>query len=245
MFNNFEITKREILVSIVIILTMLGLGFFIADSIHSKVTEDSEKYFKALKVDNDPNLFDYAIRTEVGDVLSYGKFKANEPVSDKLIKGKYFTINKTEEHYTMHTRTVSYKCGKSTCTRTETYWTWDYYDDETISTKTFNYLGKDFDYNKINFNNYKYKETVKTSSHVRFVFDVIPIEFNGTLFAKHINKTITDTNLYTGENIKKVITEKEHSADNWVIVFWISWVLLIAIIVVIFVALDNRYINNE
>ncbi|MED3562384.1 hypothetical protein [Bacillus xiapuensis] len=243
--RNIEITLREILISIVIVLVMVGLGFFLAESIHDTVTSDNEKYFKALKVDNNPDLFDYAIRTDVGDMLSYGQFKANEPVSDRLIKGKYYSINKTEEHYTMHTRTVTYKCGKHTCTRTEVYWTWDYVGEEDFNTKTFTYLGREFNYNKIHFYNYEYYDTVQTSSHVRFKIYIIPREFNGTLYSKASNKTIKDNSLYANQKIKEVIDGKEHSADHWVIGFWIAWSILIAAIVFIFIALDNKYINNK
>lgn len=242
--RDVEFTFREILVSVLIILAMIALGLFIANGIHDSATEDSEVYFKALKVDNDPDLFDYAIRTEVGDTLSYGTFKANEPVKDKLIDGEYFAIRKTEEHYTMHTRTVSYKCGKSTCTRTETYWTWDSVGTETEHTKSFNYLGADFNFDKVDFSNYKYKEKVKTEPNVRYVFDVIPKEFNGTLYAKAKDKTISKTTLFYGEKIKSVMEAKETQADRYTLIFWICWGFLIVVIVVIFAVLDNRYLNG-
>lgn len=244
--RDVEVTPREVLVSVVIVLLMVGIGFFIAESIHNKVSVDNEQYFKALKIDNNPELFDYAIKTEVGNMLSYGKFKANEPVSDRLIKGEYFSIIKTEEHYVMKTRTVTYTDSNGkTKTRTETYWEWDEVDEEQFKTDTFNYLGRNFKYKIVPFRNYKYKETVKTSSHVRFIFYVIPEEFNGTLYSKAKSKTITDTKLYSGDNIKDVIADKEGSADNAVLIFWICWILLTSIIVVVFVVLENRYINDN
>lgn len=243
--RDFEITIREILVSIVIVLLMIGLGFFIAESIHDKITSDSEVYFKSLKVNKDQELFDYAIRTEVGDMLSFGKFKAYEPVSDSLINGKFFAINKVEEHYTMHTRTVSYKCGKSTCTRTETYWTWDYVGETNTNTKTFTYLGKKFDFETVNFNNEQFFDTVDISSDDRFQFYVIPIEFNGTLYSKAKDKTIKENKLYSEQTIKQVIDNKKHSADFWVNWFWFGWGVLIVILVAVFMLLDNKYINNN
>jgi hypothetical protein len=245
MFRDVEITLREILVSVVIALLMISLGFFFAGSIHDKVSSDNEKYFKALKVDNNPDLFDYAIRTQVGDMLSFGKFKANEPVSDNLIKGKYFYIDKVEEHYTMHTRVVTYKCGKSTCTRTEIYWTWDRVGEDWKNTKTFTYLGRKFNFDKVRFGNDQYYDTIKTSSQVRFKIYVIPQEFNGSLYSNANDKTIKENELYANQKIKEVVNDKEHSADNWVIFFWIMWSVLIAAVVVIFVALDNKYLNNK
>lgn len=243
--RDIEFTFREILVSVVIALLMLGLGFFIAESIRDKVSSDNEKYFKALKINNQAELFDYAIRTEVGDVLSFGQFKANQPISDRLIKGKYFAINKTEEHYTMHTRTVSYKCGKHTCHRTETYWTWDEVGNEKFTTKTFSFLGRNFNYNLIDFHNYDYIDTVKTSSYVRFKFDGIPLEFKGTLFSNTKNNTIKENVLFPSESIKEVINDKENSAGEWVIGFWVAWSIFIIAGVIGFMALENRYLNNN
>jgi hypothetical protein len=243
--RDTKITIREKLVSIVIVLLMIGLGFFIAESIHDKVSSDNEKYYKALKVNNNPDLFDYAIRTQVGDMLSYGQFKANDPVSDSLIKGKYFYIDKAEEHYTMHTRVVSYKCGKHTCHRTEHYWTWDKYGEQQFNTKTFTYLGRKFNYNKVNFYNDQYYDTVNTGFHVRFKFYVIPKEFNGTLYSKSVDKTIKENSLYVNQKINEVVNDKEHSADNWVIFFWVMWGILIVAIVIVFVVLENKFLNNK
>lgn len=243
---GIEITKREALLSVVGVLILTGLGFFIATSIHDKVWTDNEKYFKALSIDNDADTFDYALETEVGNALSFGRVTANEPVTDKLIKGGYYAIQKDEEHYTMHTRTVSYKCGKkSTCHRTETYWTWDFVDRESKATKTFKFLGKDFDRKKVDFHNYEYTDTVKTSPHVRYVFSTIPKSFTGTLFANISDNTIKDTNFFHNMDIKSVKQSKEKSADHWVIGFWWMWGILITTLVIIFVALDNRYINGK
>lgn len=245
MYRQVEVTMREVLASIVIVLIMVGAGFFIADTIHDNLTSDNEKYFKALKIDNNPNLFDYSIRTEVGDMLSYGTFKAKQPVSDALVKGKYFAMEKTEEHYTMHTRTVSYKCGKSTCFRTEVYWTWDEVGSEIFTTKTFTFLGRTFDYNKVNFHHYQYLDTIHTDYHVRFQFYVIPTEFKGTLYSIAKDKTIKDNTLYANQKIKEVMNDIEHDADKWVLFFWIGWIVLILIIVVVFWVLENKYLNNH
>jgi hypothetical protein len=145
----------------------------------------------------------------------------------------------------MHTRVVSYKCGKHTCHRTEIYWTWDKVGEDWSNTKTFTYLGRKFNYDKVNFYNDQYYDTIKTSSHVRFKYYVIPQEFNGTLYSKAVGKTIKNNDLYANEKIKDVIDAKKHSADNWVIFFWVMWSILIAAIVIVFVVLENKYLNNK
>lgn len=246
--RDIEITKREIMASIVIILLMIGIGFFISTSIHNKVSVDNEKYFKAMKIDNLPELFDYAINTEIGDMLSYGKFKANEPVSDPMIKGEYFSIRKIEEHYVMKTRVVTYTDSNgNTQTRTETYWEWDEWERDYFHTKTFNYLGRDFKKDRVKIDNYVYKDTVKKNSlsNVRWVLYVIPKEFSASLYSNAKDGTIQQNELYAGQEINRVIEKKEKGADNAVTMFWIIWTVLIVIVIVIFAILDNRYLNNK
>lgn len=246
--RNFEITKREVLVGVVIVLIMVTLGFFIGTSIHNSVSEGNEKFFKSLKINNDSNMFDYAIKTEIGDVVSYGEIKANEPVSDSMIDGEYFSIRKIEEHYVMKTRTVTYTDSEGkTKTRTETYWEWDEVGREHFNTETFTYLEKLFEYDFFKINHYKYKETVKNGllSDVRYIFYVIPKEFNATLYSKAVNKTILNNEVYPNETIDSLIEKKINSADFAVTVFWIIWTIIIIGVVVGFVALDNRYLNNK
>lgn len=240
---EFKITIREVIVSFVIVLFMIAIGLFISNIIHNDVSEENEKYFKSLKINDDSTTFNYGLKTNIGRTLTYGSFKANEPVSDDLIKGSYFYIKKTKEVYTMHTRTVSYKCGKSRCHRTETYWTWDVVGVNKSHTKTFKFMDNSYKYNSVEFNNEKYLKTV-TNGNVRYVFSVIPIEFKGTLYSNLKDGKLNDSELFANKTIKQVMKSKENGADNSVVIFWIVWSLLILIVVILFVALDNRYLNN-
>ena len=246
--GNIEITKRELLASIIIVLLLASVGFFISTSIHNKVSVGNEKYFKALKVDNNPEMFGYALKTNVGDVLAYGKFKANEPVSDPLIKGEYFSLIKAEEHYVMKTRTVTTTDDDGNVeTKTEIYWEWDEMFRETHNTPTFQYLGEDFKYKTIKFRQHSYIEKVSKGrgTNVRWKFYGIPTEFNAALFFKAKDGSITEPTLHLNKKIQSILESKEKEADMWVVVFWVFWVLLIALAVFGFVALDNRFINNE
>lgn len=246
--RDIEITKREILVSIVIALLMTGIGFLISTTIHNKVSESNEKYFKALKIDNVENLFKHAIDTEIGDMISYGTLKANEPVSDPLIDGQYFSIRKIEEHYVKKTRTVTYTDSDgNTRTKTETYWEWDVVKRERYDTYTFNYLGRDFELGIVNVDNHNYNSTVKKGfgSNVRWKFYTIPVEFNASIYSKAESKTIKQNEIYPEQTIESLIVMKEKGADNAIIAFWIAWVILTLGLIGVFVAMDNRYINNQ
>lgn len=245
---NIEVTKREVLVSVIIILLMISVGFFLATSLHNSISVDNEKYFRALKIDNNPSLFNHAINTDVGNMVSYGTFKANEPVTDSMIDGEYFSIVKIEEHYVQKTRTVNYVDSNGTPqTRIETYWEWDEVGREYFNTETFTFLEKVFDYEKIKFKNYSYNSTVKphSFSNVRYIFRTIPLEFDAVIYSKAKSKTITNTKIHYNTTIESLINKKENEANETVIVFWVIWSLLIIVAVVGFVVLDNRYLNNN
>ena len=88
-FEDFTITRREILVCIAITLVLIGIGFLISGVIENGINENNEKYFKALKIHNDEEMFKYAIKTNVGYTLAQGKVKAVDGVSIDDILGKY------------------------------------------------------------------------------------------------------------------------------------------------------------
>lgn len=246
--HKIEVTKREILVSIVLVLFMLGLGFLISTKVHDVTNSSNERYFKALKIDNDPELFQYAIDTEVGNIVSYGTVKANNPISDPMIDGEYFELTKIKERYVMKTRTVTYTDSNgNTRTKTETYWEWEEEDRWKSHTDTFTYLGQTYDYDFIKFNHDSYIDTYKkhSFSKVRYKFYGIPVEFEGSLYSKATNKTITDNKFHYNQTIKDLMEQKENEANYMTYVFWIFWIILIGIAVYAFIALDNRYLNNS
>lgn len=74
--GDFTITKREILVSIIIVLILITLGLFISNAIENGIEEDNEKYYKSLKIDNNEETFKYAIDTNIGYVLASRKSKS-------------------------------------------------------------------------------------------------------------------------------------------------------------------------
>ena len=78
--NNFEITKREILGSIIIGAVLLIIGFFISTVINEHQMDQNEKYNKAVKID-DSEMFEYGMRTNVGNAFVYGNLEAVDPVT--------------------------------------------------------------------------------------------------------------------------------------------------------------------
>lgn len=247
-FGDFEITFREILVSIAITLILIGIGFFISSAIENGINESNEKYYKALKINNDQEMFKYAINTNVGYTLSQGNVKAINGVSINDIEGTYFRIKKVKEKYTMHTRQVAHTrtVGNKTETyyTTEIYYTWDYAGQEEFNTEKFEFLGVQFEYGIINFYNEEYKETIKVSSDTRFNYYIIPYEFQGCLFTKIQNNTITENEFRYNNTIENIIECKQKESRNSIIIFWIFWIISILGIVFVFVYFDNKNLED-
>ena len=91
-FGDFTVTKREILVCISITIILIAIGFFIHNCIENFTNEKNEKYFKALKIENNADMFDYAIKTNTGYTFIQGKVEGIEPVQ-KDINGKYLALH--------------------------------------------------------------------------------------------------------------------------------------------------------
>lgn len=247
-FRDFTITKREILVSIAITFLIIGIGFFISSAIQNSIYEKNEKYYKALKIDNNEEQFKYAIKTNIGNTLAQGKVQAVNGVSIEDIEGSYFKIKKVKEKYTMHTRQVAHtrKVGNTTQTyyTTEEYWTWDYSGEEEWHTEKFNFLGVDFDYGTIKFYNESYIDMNQTDYYTRYKYYIIPFEFEGTLFTYINNNTINENEFYLDTIINSIIEKKQGEADGWNIGFWIIWILLIGFIDFGYMYLDNKYLED-
>lgn len=151
-FGNFEITKREILVSVSIVAIMLLIGVLNAGKISDYQLDKNEKYNKAIKIESQ-ELFEYGMRTNAGNAFVYGDLKAVDTVTYPEIGGEYIYIEKVKERYTMHTRQVAHTTtmnGKThTYYTTETYWTWDYAGSEERICDEISFLNHVFSVSKI------------------------------------------------------------------------------------------------
>ena len=212
-FGDFTITKREILVSIAITFILIGIGFFISSTIQNSIYEKNEKYYKSLKIENNEEQFKYAIKTNIGHTLARGKVQAVDRVNIEDIQGYYFKIKKVKEKYTMHTRQVKHtkRVGNTTQTyyTTEEYWTWDYAGEEEWHTEKFNFLGVNFDYETMKFNNESYKDTKQIDYYTRYKYYIIPFEFEGTLFTYINNNTINENEFYLEDTINSITNKKQ------------------------------------
>lgn len=245
--SDLTITKREILLSIAIVCIMLLLGFVIAGSINTSLMEKHQEYNTALQVNEDKDLFEYGMRTSIGNAFVYGELKAVDPVGYEGVDGDYSYIKKVKEKYTKHTRVVTKTRtvnGKTqTYTDTETYWTWDEVDHwEQRSTK-ITFLDVEFDYGEISFPSSGHITTIKESSKIRYVYYGAPAQCKGTLYTQLKDNTINNSHMYHYDTIEETL---DSLTSSWqLVVFWVFWVLLIIGAVVGFYYIDNWWLEDH
>lgn len=234
-----EITKREVIMSIAIIAIMFIIGLVISDNIRMHQDEKNAEYQKAVQID-DAELFKYGMKTNVGHAFVYGKLNAVDVVTCKDINGKYLYIKTVEEHYNRHTRRVTSN-GK---TRTQVYYSWDFHDSWEKHSKQIEFCGVKFDYNKIQIPPDHYLDTIYKSSRVRYHYYVVGTNHKGTIYTSLKNNTISDRSwFYVDADINKALEIETNAWDISVILFWILWIILIAIVVYGFYYLDNWWLE--
>lgn len=246
-FDNFSISKREILVSIAIIAIMIIFGLMIHGSIEDSLMLKHQEYNLALQIDNNKDMFEYGMSTNIGNAFVYGTLKCLDPVTYEEIGGEYSYIEKVKEKYTMHIRTVTKTRvvnGKTqTYTTTETYWTWDRVDSWSKHANRISFIDVEFKYGEIDFPSSSYIETIQESGHIRYKYYGAPIEATGTIYTKLENKTINQTSFHNNQSIEQV--HKYYTSSGSLVLFWIGWIILTGIIVVAFVYIDNRWLEDN
>ena len=244
-FGDFEITKREIIVSISIIAVMILIGVLISEKISEHQMDKNEVYNKAVKIES-TDLFKYGMDTNVGNAFVYGDLKAVDTVTYPEIGGEYMYVEKVKEKYTIHTRQVAHTRtvnGKSqTYYTTETYWTWDRVSSEDKKCKEISFCGITFKSNKFDIPGTDYIDTIKESSHIRYKYYGTGTKFTGTIFTELKDKTISDnTNFYNNMNIEETVEHLESGSGE--IVFWILWIILMVVCIFGFYYLDNKWLE--
>jgi len=240
-----EITKREIIASVVIIGLMLSIGFIISESIQQSLLEQYQVYDTAVQIDSE-DLFRYGMETDIGHAFVYGDLKTVDPVTFPEIDGQYSYIKKEEQEYTRHSRTVTttYEdANGNTKTKTEIeyYWTWDTMRTERKSSTKISFLNVEFDYSKIPFPSSNYITTLNTGYHKRNVYYGTGTQFKGTIFSILKSNTINETSFFENKTISETIEDLETGYE--IILFWIIWIMLTAGLVVLFFYFENRWLH--
>lgn len=245
-YNGFQITKREVLFSIVIISVMLIIGIMIHGNINDALMLKYQEYDTALQINNDSEQFAYGMKTNIGNAFVYGDLKAVDTVTYPEIDGEYSYIEKVKEKYTRHTRTVTKTRtvnGKTqTYATTEVYYTWDRIGSWSKHCEKISFLGVEFDYGTINFPNSSYIATKNETSTVRYKYYGIGTEYTGTIYTSLENDTVNGARFYNNMNIAETIDDLE---SGWqLFIFWIVWTVLTGFCVYGFYYLDNKWLED-
>lgn len=236
-----EITAREVIASILIVSFMLIIGLMLSGKISDSIIDMNEDYNKAIHIE-DNELFEYGMRTSIGSSFVYGDLVAKDVVNYDDVDGDYMYLERVKERYTQHTRVVSYKCGKSTCYRTETYWTWDRVGSESRASEKVEFLGVEFNFSQFNRPSVDYIKTVQEGAMTRYKYYGTPAKVTGTIFTHLKDNNIGDNvNIYENQTIQEAYDSA--TFGEWKLwLFWSVWIALTCGAVYGFYYLENEWL---
>ena len=240
-----RITKREVIASIAIVAVMLIFGFILSGKIQDNINDANAEYYKAIHIEN-TELFQYGMDTNVGNAFVYGDLVAIDTVGFNEIPGEYMYVEKVEEHYNRHTRTVTKTRtvnGKTqTYTETEVYWSWDRYDSWDKHSEKISFCGIEFDYGKIDIPSSSYIDTIKESSRVRYKYYGVSTEHTGTIYTQLSNHTITNgSRFFNNCGIEKSL--EICTSGIGIGVFWLFWTILSGFVLYVFYYAENKWLE--
>ena len=243
----FEITKREILFSTIIISLMVGLGVWISNPIISSATKDALKTVSSVQI-TDSEKFGYIERTNVGPFLAEGELISNDTITLADIPGQFSVIKKVKEVYTRHVQVYTTTDGKGhTTTHTRTYWSWDVKGKELFETKDYTFLGKTFTAKEIKYHYHDKLDTIIYNkkfwgNDVRYCYYTVPITVNGLMRGSADNKTFNDLSFKEKQTIENVVKSAEKNVNVAPIIFWIFWIILTGGLVFLFYYFENKWL---
>lgn len=243
---GWNLTVREAVFSIAIFFLMLMLGFFLSEKIASSLDEQNQEYYQAVKIDGDTEVFQYGMRTNIGNAFVSGVLEAVDPVTYPELSGEYAYVEKVREEYTKHTKTVyDYdEDGNKIGSHKETYYTWDVVGREEIHCGSIRFLGVDFDYGKIRLPDSYYLETIKEWSDTRYKYYVVDVSYEGSIYADLRDKTINGAVFIDGCNAHEA-EEHMSSGAKWAMVgFWVFWIALTGFAIYGFCYFDNSWLED-
>lgn len=245
--EDFYVSKREVLFSVVIICIMLMFGVLIGGSISDAVADQNEIYNKALKVES-PDMFEYGMRTNIGNAFVYGDLIAVDTVSYPAVDGEYMYIRKVTEKYTKHYRTVTKTRTNSdgeteTYTEIEEYWTWDEIDRESQVCSEVTFLNVTFPSNKIDMPGAHGIDIIyKGFNDIRYIYSGVDPSHTGTIFTVLSDGTISDNSQFFKDADISEAIERIRAVDR-TIVFWVIWIFLTGVATVMFWRIENDWLE--
>lgn len=244
---DWQITLREVLFSVFLFGILMLIGALISGCIKSHVHNKNLVYYQAAQIKNNPEEFQWALETDIGNAFVEGKLKAIEPVTHEKLGFDVLSYTATYQHYNMHTRLVTRtrtdsKGRSHTYTTTETYWSWDTYKRENDNVKKVEFSGVEFNVDKFDLGGFYKTKVVSNGHNDRIVYEYIPTEITGSFYGEIKYKTISGKiNLYD-LSIEKLYEDFTSSCFN--LVFWIIWVIFSIILMFVFYVHENYWLEK-
>lgn len=238
-----ETTNKELIASVIILAIMFIIGLFIGDKINDAHLDDVAKYNKALKI-KEPEVFQYAMKTNIGNAFIEGDFSAVDPVTYDDLEDGYMYVVREKEEYTRHTRQVTYKDSKGkTHTKTEVYYTWDNVaTDRQKATKVL-FMGVEFSIDKFSIPSKERIKTVYLNPDTRYIYSGVPKTFHGTIFSYLSDNTIQGNSLTIYPS--SIESTLDFLTSNIIIYFfWIVWIIFSVFIAYYFCVQENDWLNS-
>lgn len=239
---DFEVTKREVYVSFIGLCIAIIIGFCIATAIQNHQDECNRKYQQAIQL-ADSTQFNYAFKTDAGHTLAYGTVSAVGSVSDGRV-GPYMSIHRRLEEYTKHYRTVCTGEGKNRQCHTESYWTWDYRSSKDWCVSHLRFLGRTFRFSEFaSLPGEMYVSTDNFAYHQRYVYFARPLQYTGTLYGNIVGHGLYDPEFKDNVGLDSAVDA--FSSKYGVVIFWVVFVIVVGIVIIVFVAAENRWLNGS
>lgn len=241
---NFEVTKREIIFSIIIASFMIIIGIFIGNKIINNINDGNIKYSTAVKIDNNESQFKHGLNTNFGNALVYGDLYAVDTVSLGTEKNKIVILRDYEE-YRRHTRKRTYTDSNGhTKIKTEVYYSWDNISSQLVKNNYVSFCGNVFKTSEFPIPSVHYIKTESCGYNRRYVYSVVDPHYVGTLYANLDNNSILDAKF--AENITLKESVEYFSTSTYAVLwFWIHYVILIGFVIFGFCYLENNWLEDK
>lgn len=245
---NITVTIREIFIGLAIFFVLMAMGFFINEKLASSIDEENQKYYQAIKIDRDEELFRYGMKTNIGNAFVSGTLEAVGPVSYEEIGGEYSYIEKVKERYTKKTRKV--KKTKTVNNKTvtyyeeEVYWEWDVIDHESKHCDSIRFLNTDFSYGTINFPSAYHVETLNGGYNIRYKYYVSDLRYDGTIYASLKDNTLSNAIFTLRETPTEAMECMVDDGNLLIGIFWVLWIMLSCLAVYVFCYLENNWLED-
>lgn len=231
-----KITKREVCLGCIVLALAFVIGLAITMAVSNANNDKVRLYETSVKINEDSAAFQHALETKQSNICAYGLFDGGSGVTDPLIDGQYYSIERVYQHYTYHTRTITTMVNGRAQTTSTPYYSWDTAKREKQFSTDSLFLNTSL---PIQPRNYTELTTVKTDSDDRIVFNIIPLKQYGLIHAADLD----------AESIEfKPQTMKEYadSLDSNIVpvIIWLSLAALsLGIVITIFYS-DWRWLNK-